>query len=158
MRATFRVFHALSGILLFSVHAFAGPLPVCVGAALSANQQVLVVNDLTFDDPDETHAHKVTGSTFHVMRRVNELNSGFRLSGPNTYWQSGSLGAIWSVHFPAKESAEVIVCPYVLVTNDAEFLVLIENYALRIALRIYRRREHPGDKLFSIMGRTLVYS
>jgi hypothetical protein len=35
----------------------------------------------------------------------------------------------------------------VLVTNDAEFLVLLENSPARIAMRIYRRREHPGQPL-----------
>jgi hypothetical protein len=35
----------------------------------------------------------------------------------------------------------------VLVTNDAEFLILLESSPSRIAMRIYRRREHPGQPL-----------
>jgi hypothetical protein len=46
-----------------------GSLFACVGATLSTNQHVLVINDLTLDDPDETHIRKVTGSTFHIVQQ-----------------------------------------------------------------------------------------
>jgi hypothetical protein len=119
-------------------------MPACVAATLSANQQVLVTNDFTSDDPDETHARKVTGSVFRVFQEVKEPNAGLRITGPDTYW---SFGPVWSVRFPSEESSEIIACPYVLVTDDAEFLVLVMNSPSKTALRIYRRREHPGQRI-----------
>ena len=132
-------------MLLSALRSYAGPLSACVGATLSANQHVLVINDLMFDDPDETHIRKVTGSTFHIVQQVNEPNSGLRMSGPDHYWPQWSLGSLWSVPFSSNQSPGFVACPYVLVTDDAEFLILLENGPSRTALRIYRRREHPGQ-------------
>lgn len=147
MRTIVKLLAAICGVLLFPIHSLAGPLPQCIGATLSADHHVLVINEMTFDDPDETHVRKVTGSTFHVLDQIREPNSGLRMSGPNLYWPSGELGAGWSVRFSSSKSAGVPACPYVLVTNDAEFLILLENSPAQIALRIYRRREHPGQRL-----------
>jgi hypothetical protein len=133
------------GMLLSALRSYAGSLSACVGATLSANQHVLVINDLTFDDPDETHIRKVTGSTFHIVQQVNEPNSGLRMSGPDHYWPQWRLGSLWSVPFSSYQSPGFVACPYVLVTDDAEFLILLENGPSRTALRIYRRREHPGQ-------------
>ncbi len=38
-------------------------------------------------------------------------------------------------------------CPYTLVTNNGEFLIFVENLIVyrTAALRIYRRRDHPGQ-------------
>jgi hypothetical protein len=119
-------------------------MPACVAATLSANQHVLVTNDFTSDDPDETHVRKVTGSVFRVLQEVKEPNAGTRITGPDSYWR---LGPVWSVRFPSEESPEIITCPYVLVTDDAEFLVLIMNLPAKTALRIYRRREHPAQRI-----------
>jgi hypothetical protein len=123
-----------------------GHCPHVWAATLSANQHVLVTNNFTTDDPDETHAQKVTGSVFRVFQELEEPNAGTRITGPDTYW---SFGPVWSVRFPSKENSEIITCPYVLVTDDAEFLVLVINFVLpdKTALRVYRRREHPGQRI-----------
>jgi hypothetical protein len=105
---------------------------------------VLVTNDFTSDDPDETNVRKVTRSVFRVFQEVKEPNAGTRITGPDSYWR---FGPEWSVRFPSEESPEIITCPYVLVTDDAEFLVLIMNLPAKTALRIYRRREHPGQRI-----------
>jgi hypothetical protein len=63
----------------------------CIVATLSANNSILVVNELTYDDQDESHARYPRRSTFRVFRRHVDFNEGLRLNGPNTYWADPSL-------------------------------------------------------------------
>jgi hypothetical protein len=117
--------------------AHAGPLPPCIDATLSANGRILVVNELTFDDPDESHTRHVTSSTFRVLRRYVELNEGLRMNGPDAHFAN----PIWSVVLTNGHPA----CPYTLVTDDGEYLILVEGaFAFQNVLSIYRRRDHPG--------------
>jgi len=121
-------------------HASA-PMP-CIVATLSANNRILVVNELTFDDPDETHARMPRRSTFRVYSRYSEINQGMRLDSPDSYWAH----PIWSVVFEKADRPLFAVCSYTLVTDDGEFLVLVGNGFLGSnALSIYRRRDHPGQ-------------
>ena len=134
-------FALLSAILLAVASAHAGPLAPCVMATLSANGQILVVNELVFEEPEtpETLARRVRSSTFRVFRRYISINDGLRMDGPDTYWTD----PLWSVVFDDKPSLEP--CPYTLVTDDGEFLILVGGDIT--ALRIYRRRDHPGQPL-----------
>lgn len=132
---------AASALVCAPASVYAGPLPHCTAATLSANHEVLVLDQLKFDDPDETHARKVQESIFQIFQRHDEINEHLRLVGPDTYW---SFGPLWSVVFPHRDY--ISVCPYALVTNDAEFLVLVGNSPFdTTALRIYRRRDHQGQ-------------
>jgi hypothetical protein len=138
----------VSGFLLVvelsSVRAHAGPLMPCVVATLSANNRILVVNELTFDDPDETHARMPRKSTFRIYSRYSEINQGMRLEGPSSYWAH----PIWSVVFENANPPHFVACTYTLVTDDAEFLVLVGNGFLGSnALSIYRRLNHPGQPI-----------
>jgi hypothetical protein len=63
MRGSVPAFLVLYGVSL-SVRSLAGPMPACVAAALSADQHVLLTNDFSSDNADETHVRKVTGSVF----------------------------------------------------------------------------------------------
>jgi hypothetical protein len=119
--------------------AHAGPLPPCTVATLSANKRILVVNDLVYDDRDETHGRTPRTSTFHVLRRYVEKNNGLQLNGPDEYWAN----PLWSLVLEDGDKAP-ISCSYTLVTDDGEFLVLIGNDFGPPALSIYRRRDHPG--------------
>jgi len=122
--------------------AHAGPLQPCITATLSADNRTLVVNDLAYDDPDETHARTPRTSTFRVLRRYVDLNEGLRLNASNAYWAD----PLWSVVFTSGGTTPLIACPYTLVTNDGEFLVLISGgFFGQAALSIYRRRDHPGQ-------------
>jgi hypothetical protein len=131
---------AVCAVAATASRAHAGPLPPCITATLSANNNILVVNDLAYDDPDETHARRPRTSTFRVLRRYIDPNGGLRLNGPNAYW----TGSLWSVVFTSSGKAPLIACPYTLVTDDGEFLVLIGDFFGQAALSIYRRRDHPG--------------
>ena len=136
-------------ILLCAVAAMtgvarAGPMPPCVTATLSANSRILVVNDLTYDDQDETHNRHTRTSTFRVFRRYVDPNEGFRLNGPDTYWSD----PLWSVVFANSGKPPFLACSYTLVTDDGEYLILVGNvFQEAAALSIYRRRDHPGQPL-----------
>jgi hypothetical protein len=124
------------------VRAHAGALMPCIAATLSANNRILVVNELTFDDPDETHVRMPRTSTFRIYSRYSEINQGMRLYGPNSYWAN----PIWSVVFENVDRTPFVTCPYTLVTDDGEFLVLVSGgFIGSNALSIYRRRDHPGQ-------------
>jgi hypothetical protein len=79
-------------------------------------------------------------STFQVFSRYSDAHQGL-LDGPNSYWRH----PMWSVVFD-NGGRPVVSCPYTLVTDDGEFLVLFgEGFHVRDALTIYRRGDHPGQ-------------
>ena len=138
---------AVYAIAATASRAHASAPPPCITSTLSANNNILVVNDLAYDDPDETHARRPRTSTFRVLRRYANLNEGLRLNGPNAYWAD----SLWSVVFTSSGKTRLIACPYTLVTDDGEFLVLVGGGFLGSdALTIYRRREHPGQRRVSL--------
>lgn len=134
----------LLAVELTASSAHAGPPLPCIAATLSANSRILVVNELTFDDPDETHARMPRKSTFRVYSRYSEINEGMRLNGPNSYWGHPE----WSVVFENADRPHFVGCAYTLVTDDGEFLVLVGGGFLGSnALSIYRRLNHPGQPI-----------
>jgi hypothetical protein len=134
---TMILFSALASLTSASL---ASPLLPCIAATLSANGNILVVNKLTNDDPEETHARRPQTSTFLVLRRNVDIIDGLRLKGPNAYWTD----PIWSVVFTNSSKPPLIACPYTLVTDDGEYLILVGDFFVQDALSIYRRRDHPG--------------
>jgi hypothetical protein len=121
--------------------AHAGPLLPCLTATLSAQGHILVLNDLTYDDPDETHGRRPVTSTFRVLRRYVDLNEGLRLNGPSSYWAD----ALWKVVLTNDRRSPFSACSYTLVTEDGEYLILVGGEIGGQALTIYRRRDHPGQ-------------
>jgi hypothetical protein len=132
---------AVCALVTTASFAHAGPLLPCIDATLSANGSILVVNELTYDDPDESHARHVTSSTFRVLHRYVDLNEYLRINGPDAHFAN----PIWSVVLTNNDREHMIACPYTLVTDDGEYLILVEGaFAFRDVLSIYRRRDHPG--------------
>ena len=128
---------AVCALVATASSAHAGPLLPCIDATLSANGSILVVNELTYDDPDESHVRHVTSSTFRVLRRYVDLNEGLRMNGPDVHFAN----PIWSVVLTNSDLA----CPYMLVTDDGEYLILVGGaFAFRGVLSIYRRPDHSG--------------
>jgi hypothetical protein len=59
------------------------------------------------------------------------------MNGPDVHFAN----PIWSVVLTNSDLA----CPYTLVTDDGEYLILVGGaFAFRDVLSIYRRRDHPG--------------
>jgi hypothetical protein len=110
-------------------------LAPCISATLSADGNALVVNELTYGDQLGTYSLKVKTSTFRVFRRYRDPNADRRVNGPNRYWGDAS----WEVAFTIG-SPPFVSCPYTLVTDDAEYLVLLGD-GEPVALSIYRRDE-----------------
>ena len=135
----------LCAVAAMTGEAHAGPLPPCITATLSANGTILVVDEPTYDDQDESHVRHMRTSTFRVLRRYVDPNGELRLDGSNAYWAD----PLWSVVFASSEKAYTTACPYTLVTDDAEYLILLGRafFGQDTALSIYRRRDHPGRPL-----------
>jgi hypothetical protein len=135
-----------AGAVITTATAFAGPGPKSPIASLSRNGHVLVTCEMTFDGNDETQPRKVTSSIFAVHTQpLREANDGLRVNGPNTYWDYQPLLTTWSVHLPFAGSPGIVGCPYMLVTDDGEYLLLLQSYALKGAILLFRRRDHPGE-------------
>jgi hypothetical protein len=76
-----------------------------------------------------------------VLRRYVDLNEGLRMNGPDVHFAN----PLWSVVSTNSDRDGMIACPYTLVTDDGEYIVLVQGaFAFRDVLSIYRRRDHPG--------------
>jgi hypothetical protein len=116
-------------------------LTPCISATSSANGNVLVINKITYEDPDETRPRAPLTSSFLVFPRLVSLNGGTQLNAPGASWAD----PIWSVVFTTVDKRPPIACPYTLVSDDAEYLILVgDGFLGRDALSIYRRRDHLG--------------
>ena len=142
IRLLFSALGLICGVALLTSEAHAGPLMPCIVATQSANGNILVVNELTFDDPDETHGRVPVTSTFRVFGRYIDINESHRVNGTNKYYAN----PIWSVVFERGDQTRVPACPYLLVTDDGEYVILFGDLFLQ-HLTIYRRRDHPGQPL-----------
>lgn len=142
----FRTIHLRTTVLLGlcvlgTTKAHAGPPPPCIIATLSAHGEILVINEITYDDLDESHIRQPRSSIVRVLRRYTERNDGLRLNGPDVSWAD----PLWSVVLTPSNLAQFKVCSYTLVTDDGEYLILVGVGTN--ALSIYRRRDHPGRPL-----------
>jgi hypothetical protein len=77
-----------------------------------------------------------------VFPKEKFINAKDRVTAPVTYWANG---AQWSVVLDSTNSRPIPGCPLSLITDDGEFLVVLNVHATDSALRIYRRRDHIGD-------------
>ena len=127
-------------LLSTSAHAHASAPPPCVVAALSANGNILVVNELTYNDPDESHSRRLASATLRVLDRQVGFNGYFLLNSPDHLWTFN----LWSVVSTNSKEAGRFACPYLLVTDDGEYLILLTPDFSQNVLSIYRRRDHPG--------------
>jgi hypothetical protein len=129
--------------LAWTMPAFAGALAPCVKAVDSPNGNFLVIThaDLEHMQGDASRARQVT---LEVFPKEAFINAKDRVTAPVTYWSDAPQ---WSVILDSSNSHPVPPCPIVLVTNDGEFLIILNLYAADSALRIYRRRDHLGNKL-----------
>jgi hypothetical protein len=127
---------ALTVLASSSKVTLAGPLQPCIAATLSANGSILVLNQNTFDDPKNTYGQRPRSSSFLVLRRHVEKNYGVRLDGPNAYWGD----PLWNLIVSNTNGPPFVACPYTLVTDDGEYLILVGDLFEPVALSIYRRR------------------
>jgi hypothetical protein len=129
----------LALILACALTALAGPLPPCVKAVNSNNGSFLVISDVQLES-EHGNGARVQQVSLQVFPKENFINAKDRVTSPATYWTNWLQ---WSVVLDSRNTHPVPGCPLSLITDDGEFLIVLN--ATDSALRIYRRRDHPGD-------------
>ena len=119
------------------VVVFAGQSAPCLKAVSSENGDFLVTSQL--------ESFGVTGRrmTFEIFPRSALINNGDVLSAAS--WDDRLQ---WSVVLESQKGSPVGVCPLLLITDNGEYLVVLNQYAIEFAapaLRIYRRERHSPD-------------
>lgn len=130
-------------ITFAALHALAGALPPCIKAVSSNNGKFLVISDVLLE-PESQNTATVRQVSLQVFPKETFVNAKDRLAAPATYWTNWSQ---WSVVLDSHNTHPVPGCPLSLITDDGEFLVLLNVPAIDSfsAMRIYRRRDHRGD-------------
>ena len=144
MRLSTQITHALGIlplILACALPALAGPLPPCVKAVSSNNGSFLVISDVQLE-PEHGNGARVQQVSLQVFPKENFINAKDKVTSPASYWTNWLQ---WSVVLDSHNMQPVPGCPLSLVTDDGEFLIVLNEYATDSALRIYRRRDHLGD-------------
>jgi hypothetical protein len=128
-------------ILAGALPALAGPPSPCVRAVSSNNGNFLVISDVHLEPEHENRA-RVQQVSLQVFPKENFINANDRVTSPATYWTNWVQ---WSVILDSHITHPVPGCPLSLITDDGEFLILLNVHAVDSALQIYRRRDHLGD-------------
>jgi hypothetical protein len=128
-------------VLACAMPVIAGPLPPCVKAVSSKNGNFLVISDALLE-PEHGNGARVQQVSLQVFPKENFINAKDGVTSPATYWTNWVQ---WSVVLDSRNSRPVPGCPLSLVTDDGEFLIVLNVHATDSALRIYRRRDHIGD-------------
>jgi hypothetical protein len=134
------VFAVLSLIPPCVMPALAGALAPCVKAVSSDNGSFLVVSNVQLE-PVHGNVARVKQVSLQVFPKENFINAKDRLTSSATYWTNWLA---WSVILDSS-NARPSGCPLSLITNDGEFLIVMSEYPIDSAFRIYRRRDHIGD-------------
>ena len=128
-------------VVAFALPAFAGAPVSCVKAVSSKHGTFLVITDAELK-PEGGNVFEVERVSLGVFPREEFINAKDRVTSTGTFWKDGPQ---WSVVFDSTNSHPVPGCPLSLITDDGEFLIVLNVYVFDSALRIYRRRDHLGD-------------
>ena len=141
MRIQIRRMPLMFLLQLFSSYAIASASPPCIRATSSSGGQFLVVTDITSAFVAGVHETRVL-SVYKKERFVNEKD---RLTSPGTYWADT---AQWTVVFKPSRAGLFNGCPLSLITDDGEFMILLNAESpFNPGLQIYRRRDHLGGPM-----------
>ncbi len=135
--------------LLSSVFLMASAPPPCVKAGSSPSGNFLVVSETEYQPGDNSPGgpRRVQQVTLEVFPKETFINEKDRIVSQNRFWNSHPQ---WSVVLSSANTKPFVgACPLALVTDDGEFLVIVNLYVLDgyPALRIYHRRDHLGDPM-----------
>ena len=147
LQKQFTLLHVLCLTVAWGSPAIAGPLFPCVRAVSSNNGNFIVISDVKFG-PEQINAVKLRRVSLEVFPKENFINAKDKLIAPATYWTEWVL---WSVALDSSGVHNEPECPLPLITDDGEFLILLQTGPTfgddSTVLRIYRRRDHLGDPL-----------
>jgi hypothetical protein len=136
----------LCPILACAPRAIAGPLAPCVKAVSSSNGNFLVITEIQLEPGKEIVAGQpmpIQQVSLRVFPRERFINEKDRLVAPATFWTDLTWEQ-WSVVFDLRKTPHISSCPLSLITDDGEFLVIV-NGGFQGSLRIYRRQDHRGS-------------
>jgi hypothetical protein len=148
-----KITHVLFLILACALPALAGPLAPCVKAVSSKNGNFLVITDVQMA-PEQGNTAKVHQVSLQVFPKENFINSKDRVTAPAAYWTTGSWMQ-WSAVLDSHKYQPSPTCPVPLITDDGEFLIVLNLYAYDSALQIYRRRDHESVNIKDITLREI---
>ena len=141
MRVPIRRLPLILLLPFFSSCAIASAPPPCLKAASSSSGQFLVITDKSSALAAGVHEAPVL-AVYKKERFVNEKD---RLTSSGTYWGDT---AQWTVVLKPQRTGLVNRCPLSLITDDGEFIILLnEESPFDPGLQIYRRRDHLGDPM-----------
>lgn len=130
-----RQFLVVTAALLCAAPAIAGPLAPCIRAASSASGGFLVITDAEFPLTSPASAERVT---LHVVPiETFDRDTNHKVDSPNKYWIFGGWNG-WSVQIEKSDNF-MSSCPIPILSDDGEYLILLEGMSIDWAMRIYRR-------------------
>jgi len=132
-------------LLTDALYAFAGPGTPCIKATTSANRNFLVISTEVIERPQADQPGRIQEVTLSVFPKEPFLNNGDKLVASQTSWTDWPQ---WTVVLNSQNTKPFVPgCPLVLVTNDGEFLIILNTQVFpeMTALRIFRRGDHISD-------------
>jgi hypothetical protein len=132
-------------VLGSAVPSSAGALPPCTKAVTSKNGKFLVITTAQLV-PWNENSFRAERVSLDVFPKEKFINAKDRVDSGESYW---SDSVQWSVILDKSKPHPVPPCPMPLISDDGEFLIILNEGVtnMGIALRIYRRRDHPGEPL-----------
>lgn len=137
--------HVLWVVLLVTFYcsdALAGAVFPCPKATSSKNGTFLVITEQKLSGP-EGKPQRIEEVNLQVFPREEFINEIHRPTAHVTYWTNAMQ---WGVVFD-RYNSPMLGCPLALVTDDGEFMVVLNTQPFASALWIYRRRDHTGDPM-----------
>lgn len=132
-------------LMLLCTPSFASPPFPCVKAVTSSYGKFLVLTDAEM----EQGQYRAKRVTLNILYKEPFANSRDSFKAAADYWIEASW---WNVILTPKDGEAFSGCPVSLITDDSEFLIILNvSSNPRTALRIYRRRDHP-DQLMGGKG------
>lgn len=135
----------LASELILSLLALAGAAPPCVKAVSSNNGKFLVISTFQREEIAGSRFTRTARLTLEVFPRENFINAKDRVTAPENFWTDWSQ---WSIVLDSQYGRIIPGCPLPLITDDGEFLILLNEGTIIFgdpALRIYRRPQLMGD-------------
>jgi hypothetical protein len=116
-----------------------------------AGNYVVVIEREVRSEPDReggVDPAKLQQVSLNVFPKEDFINAKDKLIATTSYWSDRT---IWSVVEDPGRMQNEDGCPLPLITDDGEFLILLQTGPVfgsaKAVLRIYRRRDHLGDPI-----------
>jgi hypothetical protein len=100
------------------------------------------------DGEDRAHPAQLQRFSLSVLPKEKFINATQELTAGASYWTDRTD---WTLLLDPSQIHNEPGCPLPLITDDGEFFILVQTGPVfgdaKAVLRIYRRRDHPGDPM-----------